>query len=98
MTATAEIGLAMAMTERPHLILMDIQLPGIDGILATKVLRKRPETRDIPVIAVSAAAMADDIERAEDAGFYAYVTKPIDIPNLLREIRNVLAQGEPATE
>jgi len=86
----AEIGMAMAMAEVPDLILMDIQLPGIDGIEATKVLRKRPETSRIPIVAVTAGAMKADLERARQAGFHAYVTKPINIPEMLAVLRDAL--------
>jgi signal transduction histidine kinase/ActR/RegA family two-component response regulator len=87
---TAEIGLAMARMETPDLILMDINLPGISGIDALGVLRASLETRSIPVIAVSAGAMAHDIERARDAGFDAYLTKPLDILAASNIIKNAL--------
>jgi CheY-like chemotaxis protein len=87
---TAEIGLAMARMEPPDLILMDINLPGISGIDALGVLRASSETRSIPVIAVSAGAMAHDIERARDAGFDDYLTKPLDIVEASNIIKNAL--------
>ena len=70
----------------PDVILMDIGLPGMDGIETTAQLKSSETTRDIPVIAISAAAMNSDLERAESVGFFAYLTKPINIPDTLRTI------------
>ncbi len=76
---TAEVGLPLAQLEKPDVILMDINLPGIDGYQALKLLQTDFKTKDIPVIAVSAAAMPHDIKKGLDAGFKAYLTKPIQI-------------------
>jgi signal transduction histidine kinase/CheY-like chemotaxis protein len=76
---TAELGIALAKKVRPDLILMDIDLPGMDGIEALKVLREDRETQDIPVIAISAAAMGHDIERIQQAGFDDHLNKPYNI-------------------
>ena len=76
----------MAKEVRPTLILMDINLPGMDGFTALKELQKSSETEDIPVIAVSANAMPDDLQRAKDAGFKGYVKKPFQIDALIGEI------------
>lgn len=74
---TAEAGLEIAASQRPDLILLDINLPGMDGFEALRRLRENPVTRTIPVVAITANAMARDIERGRAAGFEAYLTKPI---------------------
>ncbi len=76
---TAEEGIRLAQESQPALILMDIQLPGMDGITALKRLRAEPKTRDIPVIAVSASAMTNKRETMLAQGFNGYQTKPISI-------------------
>jgi|GEM_PF-2247903 len=87
---TAELGLASAKMNRPDLILMDINLPGMNGIEAFQELRRRSELSDIPVIAISAAAMPSDIERGLKAGFLAYLTKPFDVAEVLKAVEGVL--------
>ncbi len=94
--ALPEIGLQMAAAQRPDLILLDIQLPGIDGFEVLRRLRQGDATRAIPVIAVSANAMASDVERGLTAGFAAYLTKPLDMDKLLQTIAATLAQTPPA--
>ncbi|MDH5750764.1 MAG: response regulator, partial [Rhodospirillales bacterium] len=89
---TAEIGIEIAHQVHPDLILMDINLPGIDGVQALKELRKDPQTRDIPVIAVSANAMPHDINTAMRAGFESYITKPFDIPDVMEKISTELTR------
>ncbi len=74
---TAEDGLALVRAERPDLIVMDIQLPGISGLDATRLLKQNPATRPIPVIAVTALAMKGDEERIRAAGCDGYLTKPL---------------------
>jgi two-component system cell cycle response regulator DivK len=93
---TAEEGLALAASSAPELILMDIQLPGMDGISALGELRKSEATANIPVIAVTASAMP--MERAEiiGAGFDGYQAKPISVKNLLGEIERLLGRGRGA--
>ena len=86
----AESGLELLRTQLPDLVLMDIQLPGMDGIEALTILKQSNRTRNIPVIAISAAAMTADIDRAKDAGFYAYLIKPLDIGKTLETVRNAL--------
>ena len=78
LTATdAEAGLTLARVERPNLILMDIQLPGIDGLEATAQLKRDEATRGIPVIALTALAMKGDEERIRAAGCDGYIAKPM---------------------
>ena len=83
-------GIDLARLRRPDLILMDINLPNINGAQALQILRSMPETRPIPVIAISANAMASDIESALKLGFYCYITKPIKIDGLLDTIELAL--------
>ena len=85
-----ETGLQLARERRPDLVLLDIQLPGIDGYEVLRRLRADDGTRDIPVIAVSANAMPGDIERGQAAGFDAYLTKPIDQRVLMATLQRVL--------
>ncbi len=86
----AEIGVVMANQRQPDLILMDINLPGLDGIAAMEILQADEKTKDIPVIAVSAAVMPGDIERAMSAGFQSYLTKPIQVPDVIKAIKEIL--------
>jgi CheY-like chemotaxis protein len=72
-------GVEIARTSRPDVILMDINLPGISGIQALRILAEDPATARIPVIALSANAMPRDIEKGLEAGFFRYVTKPIKV-------------------
>jgi two-component system cell cycle response regulator DivK len=88
-----EGGVAAARDERPDLILMDLSLPGLDGWEATRRIKAAPETRAIPVIALSAHAMAGDRERALAAGCDDYDSKPVDFENLLAKIRALLPEG-----
>jgi len=87
---TPGLGLDLARLRRPDLILLDINLPGMDGCEVLARLRADPQTRPIPVAAVTALAMARDIERGLEAGFNAYLTKPIDIPLLLETVRSLI--------
>jgi two-component system, cell cycle response regulator DivK len=87
-----EEGIAMARTEEPSLILMDLSLPVIDGWEATRRLKAEAATRTIPVIALSAHAMAGDREKAIAAGCDEYDTKPIELPRLLEKITALLAR------
>ena len=79
-------GIAMATTGGYDLVLMDMSLPEVDGWEATRQLRAAPETRSLPIIALTAHAMAGDRERAIEAGANDYDTKPIDLPRLLGKI------------
>jgi len=80
---TGNLGIEIARAKQPDVILMDINLPDISGIKALKILREDPATANIPVIAVSASAMPADIEMGIKAGFFHYVTKPIDVKDFM---------------
>ena len=88
-------GIAMAGSEAPALILMDLSLPVIDGWEATRRLKAEALTRNIPVIALSAHAMAGDREKAIEAGCDDYDTKPVELPRLLEKIAALLARPRP---
>ena len=88
-----EQGIAMAGSEAPALILMDLSLPVIDGWEATRRLKTEPLTRNIPVIALSAHAMAGDREKAIAAGCDDYDTKPVELPRLLEKIAALLSRS-----
>ena len=93
LTATdAEAGLALARDEHPNLILMDIQLPGIDGLEATQQLKQDEETHAIPVIALTALAMKGDEERIRAAGCDAYIAKPMRYQEFLATVAAQLAR------
>jgi two-component system cell cycle response regulator DivK len=93
----AETGLTQARNEQPHLILMDIQLPGIDGLAATALLKEDPSTAAIPVIALTAMAMREDEEKTRLAGCDAYITKPLRYQELYAAIDALLAKANPRT-
>ena len=84
-------GVAMAGSEAPHLILMDMSLPVFDGWEATRRIKSDEATKTIPIIALTAHAMAGDRDRALEAGCDDYDTKPIDLPRLLGKIEALLA-------
>ena len=90
-TETAEEGHKLALESHPALILMDIQLPGMDGITALKQLRADPITKTIPVIAITASAMTYNRQAMLAEGFDGYQNKPISVKNFLQEVRRVLA-------
>ena len=90
-------GIQLARANQPALILMDINLPGISGIEALKILREDPATTHIPVIALSANAMPRDIEKGLQAGFFRYLTKPIKVPEFMETIEVALRFGEQET-
>ena len=94
----AESGIELAQTHCPDLILMDIRLPGMDGITAMKKLRSIEKTQQIPVIAVSGEALRADIKRAITAGFQDYIVKPFDMAELLAMIDKVSKQEPQSTE
>jgi two-component system, cell cycle response regulator DivK len=84
-------GVALAQSEKPDLILMDMSLPVLDGWAATKQIKANPETARIPIIALTAHAMQGDEEKARAAGCDDYDTKPIELPRLLGKIESHLA-------
>ena len=89
-TDTGEEGVRLARERRPALILMDIQLPGINGVEALRQLRADPMTSAIPVIAVTASVMTDDRTRIMAAGFDGFHGKPISVRQLLATVREIL--------
>jgi two-component system, cell cycle response regulator DivK len=98
----AERALELLADAHPRLILMDVQLPGMDGLALTRLLKSNAATRDILVIAVTAAAMKGDDDKAREAGCDGYITKPIDVQELAHQVRALLdrpqqseAGGEP---
>jgi len=80
------LGIDLARTCRPEVILMDINLPGISGIDALKILRQDPATAHIPIVALSANAMQSDIRKGLEAGFFCYLTKPIKVHEFMETI------------
>ena len=89
---TGEEGVELARSRQPALVLMDIQLPGIDGITALKRLRDDPATRGIRVMAVTASAMTQDRQTILAAGFDAYQSKPINVKTFLEAVQELLAR------
>jgi two-component system cell cycle response regulator DivK len=87
---TSEAGVALAQERLPALILLDVQLPGMDGRAALKILKADASTRDIPIIALTAFAMKGDKESFQSEGFDGYMAKPIDIKELPRIVASYL--------
>jgi CheY-like chemotaxis protein/anti-sigma regulatory factor (Ser/Thr protein kinase) len=92
---TAEIGLEIARARPPDVIIMDINLPGMSGIEASNLLKQWPETRDVPILALSAAAMIRDAARVTGAGFYRYLTKPVKVDELTATLEELLTPKSP---
>jgi two-component system cell cycle response regulator DivK len=92
----AETGLRLALAEQPDLILMDIQLPGMDGLAATAILKQDPATAAIPIIALSALAMKADKERSQTAGCDAYIVKPLRYKELYSVMGHLLQEPKPS--
>ncbi len=88
---SGEDGIALACRVAPHLIMMDIQLPGIDGLEALRRLRNETQTRAIPVIAVTASVVGEEIRRLQEAGFDAHLPKPVALKELLAAVEGLLA-------
>ncbi len=95
MAANGMDGLTMAQSEKPDLVLMDMNMPELDGWEATRRLKAAPESAAIPVIALTAHALAGDRERAIAAGCAEYHTKPVDLAALLTQIETILHQQAP---
>jgi two-component system, cell cycle response regulator DivK len=93
---TGEEGLALAREHRPDLVLMDIALPGIDGVDATAALKAEPATASIPVVALTASVMQSDRARFEQAGFAGLIAKPIDVLAFPDQVLSFCADGGPA--
>ncbi len=93
-SGNAEDGLVLARERKPDLVLMDIQLPGMNGIEALGVLRADPTTAAIPVVAVTASVMAQDRSKITEAGFNAYVGKPINLKEFLDTVQRMLENGK----
>ncbi len=91
--ATGGDGVRLAVEKRPDLVLMDIQLPDIDGIEALRRIRAVGELDAMPVIAVSASVMPDDQQKIVTSGFDAFVTKPINLKRFLETVKRFLADG-----
>jgi two-component system cell cycle response regulator DivK len=89
----AENGIAMARGDQPDLILMDVQLPGMDGLTATGILKQDGSTAHIPIIALTAMAMKDDKEKSQNAGCDAYIAKPLRYAELSAAIDALLEEG-----
>ena len=86
----AESGIEQIRAQRPDLVLMDIQLPGMDGLSATKIIKEDPSIKDIPVVALTSYAMQGDEEKALEAGCTGYIAKPIDTRKFLGTISKYL--------
>jgi CheY-like chemotaxis protein len=91
---TAEIGIPLVRAEQPDVVIMDINLPGMSGFEAVNRLRAMAETRAIPIIGLSAAALQKDTARATDAGFYRYLTKPVKVDELVQTLEELLIRSE----
>jgi two-component system cell cycle response regulator DivK len=95
--ATGVDGVRLAMERLPDLILMDIQLPDIDGIAALRQIRAQPNLDATPVIAVSASVMPDEQQKVVSSGFDAFITKPIDLKRFRETVHRFLTQGRSQT-
>ena len=84
----AETGLRLIREHHPDLILMDIQLPGMDGLSATKIIKADPDLKDIPIFALTGFAMESDREKAVDIGLAGYIIKPFSVKGLLQTLAN----------
>jgi two-component system cell cycle response regulator DivK len=94
---TAEEGVTDAVRDPPDLVLMDLQLPGQDGVSGLHALRADPATRDVPVVALTALAMPEDRARVEGAGFDGYWEKPISVRDLPHQVHAAIDRGRQTT-
>ena len=92
---SGEDGVRVASEQRPDLVLMDLQLPGMDGTEALHRIRSAPAETEVPVVAVTAFAMNDDRERALRSGFDGYIEKPISVRDLQDQVQHFLTSGSP---
>ncbi len=92
---SAEDGIPLAIAHKPGLVLMDIQLPGMDGVSALHKLRADASTAAIPIVAMTASVMKEDRERFEQAGFDGFIMKPIDVKAFPELIRGYVRAGRP---
>jgi CheY-like chemotaxis protein len=86
----AEFGIQLIREQQPDLVLMDIQLPGMDGLSATKIIKEDPDLKDIPIVALTSYAMQGDKEKALAAGCTGYIAKPIDTRKFLETVSQYL--------
>jgi len=92
----AETGIKLARETKPNLVLMDIQLPGMDGLTATRILKTDQETNHIMIIALTSHAMEGDDKKVQEAGCDGYITKPIDTRNFLKTVADFLNSSSAA--
>jgi CheY-like chemotaxis protein len=90
----AETGIQMAREHHPDLILMDIQLPGMDGLSATRIIKQDPGLKDISVVALTSYAMVGDEKKATEAGCEYYITKPINTRKFMETVKRIFAHGQ----
>ena len=93
MAADGQEGVDMAHSDRPDLVLLDMNMPVLDGWQAARALRADPETQELPIIGLTAHAMAGDREKALEAGCCDYHTKPVDFPKLVGQIEEILKKS-----
>jgi two-component system cell cycle response regulator DivK len=94
MAGDGQQGVEMAKSEKPDLVLMDMNMPVLDGWRASQLVRADPETRELPIIGLTAHALAGDREKALQAGCSDYHTKPVDFPRLLAQIEVLIRKGD----
>jgi two-component system cell cycle response regulator DivK len=93
-TETGEDGMTLAMRHKPDLILMDYQLPGIDGIEAFRRIRSASDTAHIPIVAVTASAMPEEAKKMKEAGFDGFLTKPINVKGFIETVERFIGKPQ----